>query len=383
MKKRILLLGMLLCVAGIAVGCGNKEKNTDEIAQRNEADSAGMQESDSSADSNTSEIVGAENGEIENQKEANEETDTSQATTEQSNESDNGDDGEKSDTALDFEELSKWQYDFCSGAGGWGEEFTIERDGYFSGTYHDSEMGVVGEEYPNGTYYCCNYSGHLTDLTQINEYTYEMTLSDITYQVEPEITEILDGVQYCYTTSYFWSYGDVYRVYLPGTPLSELSESDRTWINMTNAEETELSMVVIVGVDSELACYSMERLPALEAAEMKYNTYKESYDYFAKQLETVAVTTLDMSLYSGKMYENSDECLNYIWNLVRYNVNKETYEKILAEQREWIAEKEKKASEFDMETGGTLAAVECNMVLGDMTMERCKELVECLRDENQ
>ena len=150
MKKRILLLGMLICIAGITVGCGNKEKNTDEIAQRNEADSTGMQESDSSADSNTSES--------ENQKEESEETDASQATTEQSNESDNGDDGEKSDTSSDFEELSKWQYDFCSGAGGWGEEFTIERDGYFSGTYHDSEMGVVGEEYPNGTYYCCNYS---------------------------------------------------------------------------------------------------------------------------------------------------------------------------------------------------------------------------------
>ena len=58
---------------------------------------------------------------------------------------------ENAEEGLTFEDLSKYSYYFSSGAGGWGEEFVIERDGYFKGSFHDSDMGDTGEGYPNGT----------------------------------------------------------------------------------------------------------------------------------------------------------------------------------------------------------------------------------------
>ena len=92
-----------------------------------------------------------------------------------------------------FEDLSKRCFYFSSGAGGWGEEFTIEKDGYFTGAYHDSEMGVIGEGYENGTRYSSTYTGHFTDLKRVDEYSYTMKLADITYKEELDTEEIIDG----------------------------------------------------------------------------------------------------------------------------------------------------------------------------------------------
>ena len=43
------------------------------------------------------------------------------------------------------------EFNFSSGVGGWGTSLYIGLDGYFFGVYHDSDMGVSGEGYPNGT----------------------------------------------------------------------------------------------------------------------------------------------------------------------------------------------------------------------------------------
>ena len=40
---------------------------------------------------------------------------------------------------------------FSSGAGGWSTELKVADDGTFTGAYHDSEMELTGENYPNGT----------------------------------------------------------------------------------------------------------------------------------------------------------------------------------------------------------------------------------------
>ena len=129
--------------------------------------------------------------------------------------------------------------------------------------------------------------------------------------------EIRDNVRYIYTDSYCLGETDTFTIYLPGTPWDELSE---------------------------------------------------------------ASTTPEMVEYTGRMYEMSDECLNYIWNLIRYNVDEEKYNEILTEQRVWIAEKEAKA-EADREEfgGGTFAPVIYNDTLATLTMERCEELIEYLK----
>lgn len=279
---------------------------------------------------------------------------------------------------LTFADLSKLQFEFSSGAGAWAEQFTIERDGYFTGNYYDADMGDTGEEYEEGTYHVSSYSGHFSNLTKIDDTTYEMTLADITYADTPGTVEIWDNQRTFYTDSWGLMNADTLTIYLPGTPLEKLTEDVVSWISLVNESDTELTMTVIENKVYGHGIYSYDRMPALEDARMTYNTYKESYDYYSNKLSN-ANTTLEMVKYTATMYEYSDDCLNYIWNLIRYNVEESKYQEILKEQREWIQEKENAAKESaDMYEGGSFAAVAYNDVLARMTIERCAQLIEYL-----
>lgn len=279
---------------------------------------------------------------------------------------------------LTFADLSKRQFVFSSGAGGWSEEFTIENDGYFTGNYHDSDMGDTGEGYENGTRYSSSYSGHFTDLVRIDDYTYSMKLADISYKETADTVEIRDHIRYIYTKSYCLGGTDTFVIYLPGKPVSQLSEEICYWLSMANQKDEELTAIAIADEANGYGVYSYDRPEPLEDARMTFDSYKESYDYYGDML-SAANMTLDMVEYSGIMYELSDECLNHIWNLIRYHVEKEQYSKILAEQRTWIAEKEAKAEEARAEyAGGSLAPVNYNMTLASLTMKRCEELIAYL-----
>ena len=131
---------------------------------------------------------------------------------------------------LTFEDLSHYAFQFCSGAGGWSTDFEIEKDGSFKGNYHDSDMGDTGENYENGTRYICGFSGNFTGLTKINDYTYEMKMENLTYEETPGKEEIADGVKYIYTDVYGLEGTDTFKVYLPGAPVSDLSEEEYFWV---------------------------------------------------------------------------------------------------------------------------------------------------------
>lgn len=277
-----------------------------------------------------------------------------------------------------FADLSKRAFECSWGSGGWSEEFTIEKDGYFTGRYSgwgsDEE---VGEDY-EATMYKNSYSGHFTDLTKINDYTYQMKLADISYKMEPDRITFSDNIRYIYTESYCFREGKAYTVYLPGTPLSELEEV-KLWFSGMNESETELTMVMLVEANNECAAYSRDRLAPLEEAQQCYENCLESCEYYDEKIGETSIT-MHWVEYTGTQYGISDECLNYIWNLIRYNVDEDKYQEILAEQREWIAEKEAAADEAAAEFGsGSFSTVAYNDVLGQKTLERCKELIEYLK----
>ena len=279
---------------------------------------------------------------------------------------------------LSFLELSKRQFGFSSGAGGWGEEFTIEKDGYFTGKYHDSDMGSTGEDYENGTVYSSSYSGHFTDIQKVDEYTYTMKLADISYKEEVGTEEFLCGVRYIYTDAYCLGDNDVFTIYLPGTPLNKISEEVLLWIKGYNMSQTELTMIVIVDEDNSYGMYSCERISPLEDARISYETCMESYNYYG-QLASEAYTTLEMLECATARYKVSDECLNYIWNLIRYNVDEDDFQQILAQQREWIKEKESSAESAAAQWGGgSFASVDYVDISATLTIERCKELIAYL-----
>lgn len=367
MKKKVFLTALFMSVFMTCVGCGTRDEmdGQDDV---NVAVDEVQEESPVEEDNFDEELLEEAVAESESTLEDTTEVETAPEETKPADAME-----------ITFADLSKYQFEFCSGAGGWSEEFTIEKDGYFTGKYYDSDMGSTGEGYDNGTYYCCTYSGHFTDLVKINNYTYEMKLADITYDDEVGTEEIIDGVLYVYTESYCLGSSDTFTIYLPGTSLDELSEEVKSWIYYANGDEEELTMVVIADISNGYGIYSYDRIPPLEDAQMTYNTYKESYDYYTELLMH-AETTAEMVEYTGRMYEVADGCLNYIWNLVRYNVDEDEYATILEEQRAWISEKEAKAKEArDEFEGGTFAPVSYNDVLATLTMERCEELIEYLR----
>ena len=278
---------------------------------------------------------------------------------------------------LTFADLATLQFEFCSGAGGWSTDFTIEKDGSFSGVYHDSDMGDTGDGYPNGTMYYCNFSGHFTNLTKVDDDTYEMSLADISYQNTVGDTEILDDMLYVYTDVYGLEGTDTFRIYLPGTPREKLTEDEWFWIAAGNESETELTMTVIVNEPNEYGIYSYERSTPSEEAQGIYNSLLNYNDELEQQLQS-ASTQQEMNEITAQMYQNSDDSLNQIWHIVKYNSDETEFAQILEEQKSWITEKE--AEQIRAANNGSSAEMDVNIKLNDLTEERCRELLEYLKN---
>lgn len=225
MKRRFLSVTLVLLITASVVGCGeNSDVNKGEQIE-NEAEQEDMAQEQE-------DVVTEENP---------------------------AETGAPESSDLSFAVLAERQFGFSSGVGGWSEEFAIEEDGSFTGNFHDVDMGVTGEGYENGTFYSCSYTGHFTDLTKINEYTYQMKLADITYDEVPDTEEIIDNTLYKYTDSYCLGKTDTFTIYLPGTPLSELSEEVLMWLSGMNQSETELTMIAIADETNGYGIYSTDR----------------------------------------------------------------------------------------------------------------------------
>ena len=229
MKKRLLLISLITLLI-TAVGCG--EEISDEI--RHESSDVSCEESETVPTEEVAEETEPVIDEPEDEPEVQEIAE------------------------LTFEELSKRRFEFCSGAGGWAENFTIEADGSFTGLFVDSDMGSTGEGHDGGTRYCSAYAGHFTNLTRIDDYTYQMTLADISYENTVGTEEILDDILYVYTDSYCLGGTDTFTIYLPGTPLDSLSEEIRSWIYYANDSETQLTMIVIADETNGYGIYSYD-----------------------------------------------------------------------------------------------------------------------------
>ena len=152
-RKAALSIITAAFLIGVAA-CGNGNINSSGAAASNE--NSALQQSDAAENSTrktsaTEENADTEDASTENNADSN--TDTEES-------AQNGT-GTENTEGLTFADLAEYQFEFCSGAGGWATDFTIDSDGHFSGEYHDSDMGVTGDGYENGTVYISVFDGHL------------------------------------------------------------------------------------------------------------------------------------------------------------------------------------------------------------------------------
>ena len=77
---------------------------------------------------------------------------------------------EEEASSFSFDDLKMVQFRFSSGAGAWATILNIREDGSFHGWYQDSNS-EIGEGYPNGSCYQCDFSGQFTEPMKVNDYT--------------------------------------------------------------------------------------------------------------------------------------------------------------------------------------------------------------------
>lgn len=137
---------------------------------------------------------------------------------------------EADNDGFDFSVLSDWEFWFTSGAGGWATILRIGPDGTFSGNFHDSDMGVAGDDYPDGTVYICNFNGKFTSVKKISDYEYSMKCENLMQEGIEGEEEIIDGIKYITSTPYGFDNAGEFRLYLPGKEISELPSEYVDWI---------------------------------------------------------------------------------------------------------------------------------------------------------
>lgn len=148
------------------------------------------------------------------------------------------------------------KYGFASGSGGWGATMTVASDGTFSGTYHDSDMGITGDDYPNGSVTISNFKGRFKDAKKNADGSYTMQCDKSALKIDGNIgdTYIKNGSKYTVADPYGIAPCGAFTVYPAGYDSSQLSEAIVGWSHawydsmpakletpiIVNAEDTNL-----------------------------------------------------------------------------------------------------------------------------------------------
>lgn len=360
MKKIGLFIGLLLVLMLIA--CGKSTANTDNTG------SIGKTENSEVNTKNTSENV----AEDKTNKEQNVDTEQNEET--------------KNAESADFSygDLKGIEFYFSSGAGGWCTTLTVDVDGSFKGEYFDSDMGDIGEEYPNGVQYKCVFTGQFKDLTKVDELTYSTEIESISYENKMGTEEIVDGIRYIYADAYGLDDPKTIYFYLEGTDVTKLSEGMMSWIQSslydyeTEQEATKLPYVGMYNENSEQGFSSYSMVENLFESLEWYESMDQDY---TNRLQTDAtLTQMEMTTIASERNTMWDRYLNSIWTVLFEIKSSEEMVTIKAEENEWIAKKEAAVTEAGSEfEGGSMQSMIKNDIAAEMTKERVYVLLELLK----
>ena len=276
--------------------------------------------------------------------------------------------------ALSFADLTNKEFYFASGAGGWRTCLYINADGSFSGMFSDSEMGSVGEGYPKGTYYLCEFEGSFTQPVQLNDYTYSMKISELRCVKEQDTTEIIDEILYYYSTPYGIEGTEEVLVYLPGAPTDELPEEYMNWVrnDMAEPDAAQLPFYGLYNMTEQNGFSSHEFFVNLD----EYLAFiQEQAHALSAALENDPLTQNELNLKSQELAALWDAALNAVLSRLQGSLSEEELAVLTAEQQAWMAEKDKAVEEAGMEVqGGSIYPLIVNSEAARLTEERVFEL---------
>lgn len=278
-----------------------------------------------------------------------------------------------------FSHIKNLEFEFSSGAGGWRTMLVIRGDGSFSGEYFDSDMGTIGDGYPAGTAYLCDFSGKFTKPVKVNEYTYSMEIAEIEYEQETGTEEIRDEMLYRYTDPYGLSGAKNILIYLPGAPLSELPEEFRSWIGHYDLADTEDAALTFYALNNENEQQGFISFPILDNLNQMLASTKERASELENSINKEPLDQSQLNETSMQLYEIWDYALNSIWNTLKRTMDEDAMANLIKEEREWIEKKEqeviKAGAEFE---GGSMEPMLRNLKGAELTKARAYELMEII-----
>ncbi len=144
---------------------------------------------------------------------------------------------------FDFATLAGLEWSFSSGAGAWSTDMRILADGSFSGEFHDSDMGDCANDYPNGTVYCCSFTGRMSAAGRAGESAWMIRVDELRTEKPAGEVTIEDGIRFVTMDVYGLSEGDTMVLYQPGTPTEGMTEDMLFWSHLMDLENdsTELN----------------------------------------------------------------------------------------------------------------------------------------------
>lgn len=126
-------------------------------------------------------------------------------------------------------------FEFSSGVGAWGTEMVIGKNGEFTGSFHDGEMGETGDGYPNGTIYGCTFHGQISDPEPVDEFTWKAKI--VVNADEGQVPEAIeDGIRFITSAPYGLQNANSITVFLPGTPVEHLPEGFIPWSHLNEID---------------------------------------------------------------------------------------------------------------------------------------------------
>ena len=149
-------------------------------------------------------------------------------------------------------------FSFLSGAGAWSTELMLYPDGTFTGSFHDSNMGEMGDEYPYGTVYLCDFEGRFLVDGQKNDTTYVLSLVELKTKRPVDEEWIEEQIRYVAAEPYGLEDGKTFLFYTPDTPTADLTEFVLGWWPLRFEEQppTRLSCFGIENVEAATAFFS-------------------------------------------------------------------------------------------------------------------------------